>query len=111
MKQHLEERKKYEANVIRVMIGIYCRKKHKEMAKNSENNLCDKCQNLLYYCDKKIDNCPLGENKTTCETCKIHCYTKKYQEEVKKVMRFSGPRMMFYHPIMAIRHLANKING
>jgi hypothetical protein len=27
------------------------------------------------------------------------------REKIKEVMRFSGPRMIFCHPIMAIRHL------
>jgi hypothetical protein len=27
------------------------------------------------------------------------------REKIKEIMRFSGPRMIFYHPIMAIRHL------
>jgi hypothetical protein len=27
------------------------------------------------------------------------------REKIREVMRFSGPRMIFHHPIMAIRHL------
>jgi hypothetical protein len=27
------------------------------------------------------------------------------REKIREIMRFSGPRMIFYHPIMAIRHL------
>jgi hypothetical protein len=27
------------------------------------------------------------------------------REKIREVMRFSGPRMMFYHPVMAVRHL------
>jgi hypothetical protein len=27
------------------------------------------------------------------------------KEKIREVMRFSGPRMIFYHPVMAIRHL------
>ncbi len=30
------------------------------------------------------------------------------KEKIKTVMRFSGPRMLIYHPIMAIRHLIGK---
>lgn len=111
MGKSLEERKKYEASVILAMIRIYCKKNHAENYKKSGHKLCDSCQNLLDYCDRKIEKCPLGEKKTTCETCKIHCYAKNYREEVKKVMRFAGPRMMIYHPIMAVRHLISKIKG
>jgi hypothetical protein len=27
------------------------------------------------------------------------------REEIGRVMRFSGPRMMFGHPILALRHV------
>ena len=27
------------------------------------------------------------------------------QEEIRKVMRYAGPRMLFVHPVLAIRHV------
>lgn len=27
------------------------------------------------------------------------------REKIRAVMRFSGPRMMFHHPVMAVRHV------
>jgi hypothetical protein len=45
------------------------------------------------------------ETKTFCSNCKVHCYKPEMREKIKEIMRFSGPRMIFYHPIMAIRHL------
>ena len=30
---------------------------------------------------------------------------KREREKIREVMRFSGPRMLFYHPIIAIRHV------
>ncbi len=27
------------------------------------------------------------------------------REKIREIMRFSGPRMIFYYPIMAIRHV------
>jgi hypothetical protein len=27
------------------------------------------------------------------------------REKIRAVMRFSGPRMIFYHPVTAVRHL------
>lgn len=45
------------------------------------------------------------ENKTFCSNCKVHCYTPIMQEKIREVMRFSGPRMIFYHPIMALNHV------
>jgi hypothetical protein len=45
------------------------------------------------------------ETKTFCSNCKVHCYKPEMREKIREIMRFSGPRMIFYHPIMAIRHL------
>ena len=30
---------------------------------------------------------------------------RPYAEKIREVMRFSGPRMLFHHPIAAIRHV------
>lgn len=27
------------------------------------------------------------------------------RDQIREVMRFSGPRMLFYHPIIALRHM------
>ena len=45
------------------------------------------------------------ETKTFCSNCRVHCYKLEMRERIRKVMRFSGPRMLLYHPIMAIRHV------
>ena len=45
------------------------------------------------------------ETKTFCSNCRVHCYKPQMREEIRNVMRFAGPRMLFYHPIMAIRHV------
>jgi hypothetical protein len=33
------------------------------------------------------------------------------REKIREVMRFSGPRMIFYHPITAIRHVIESKKG
>ncbi len=81
------------------MISMYCRRKHKT------NILCQDCCNLSTYASHKIDKCPLGLHKTSCQDCKIHCYTPEMRDKIKKVMRFAGPRMLFLHPLIAIYHL------
>ena len=30
---------------------------------------------------------------------------KREREKIREVMRFSGPRMLFHHPVAAVRHL------
>ena len=44
------------------------------------------------------------KEKTFCSQCRIHCYEKTMQKQIKQVMRYSGPRMIFYHPLLALRH-------
>lgn len=88
-----------EKRTIELMIKIYCKKKHK----NKE--LCDECRELLEYAHKRLSYCKFGEEKTTCGKCPIHCYKKDMKEKVKKVMRFSGPRLIIYNPVELIRHL------
>lgn len=45
------------------------------------------------------------ETKTFCSNCRVHCYRPDMRAEIREVMRFSGPRMMLHHPVMAVRHL------
>lgn len=89
---------KKEKAVVDVMISIYCKSNHKS------KSLCKDCQNLQLYVHTKIDRCPFKPEKTYCSTCHIHCYSKIMQEKIKQVMRYSGPRMIFYHPIILIDH-------
>ena len=59
---------------------------------------------LVNYAFKLIEKCPMMKDKTFCSKCHIHCYEKNMQKQIKKVMRYSGPRMIFYHPLLALRH-------
>lgn len=89
-----------EKKVSFLMIDLYCKKKHK-----TKDKLCDECQELKEYVSLRLEKCPFGENKTFCSNCKIHCYQKDMRNKIREVMRFSGPRMIFHHPILAIKHL------
>lgn len=87
------------------MIQLYCRKNHKNSQKNSSENLCEECNEILEYAYKKIDHCRQKENKTFCSVCKTHCYAPNMQEKIRQVMKFSGPRMLIYNPKLAISHI------
>ena len=88
-----------EKRTVKAMIKIYCR--HKEHNKE----LCNECRELLEYACHRLEHCKFGEKKSTCRKCPIHCYKPGMRERMCDVMRFAGPRMIFLHPIMAIRHL------
>ncbi|MFR0987431.1 MAG: nitrous oxide-stimulated promoter family protein [Frisingicoccus sp.] len=47
------------------------------------------------------------EKKTFCVNCRVHCYKPDMRERIRVVMRFSGPRMIFYHPGLAVWHLVS----
>lgn len=96
----LERKRQREKEMVSQMIALYCRKKH-----GSKGGLCPECAALEQYAHQRSEHCPFMENKTFCSNCRVHCYKPEMREQIRQVMRFSDPRMMFHHPIMAIRHL------
>lgn len=54
---------------------------------------------------QRSDKCPFMETKTFCSNCRVHCYKPEMREKIREVMRFSGPRMILHHPVMAVRHV------
>lgn len=95
-----DDKRRREKETVALMIGIYCRKKH-----GTKKGLCPRCRELLDYAAARSDRCPFMETKTFCSNCKVHCYRPDMRARIKEVMRFSGPRMIFYHPGMAPRHM------
>ncbi|NLX99389.1 MAG: nitrous oxide-stimulated promoter family protein [Rhodopirellula sp.] len=89
-----------EKRTIRAMIGIYCRSRH-----GSPRELCSECKDVLDYALCRLDRCPFGAKKPACADCPIHCYRRSMREQVREVMRYSGPRMLWRHPILAVLHL------
>lgn len=97
--KNIESKREKEKQVVGQMISIYCRKNH------GGKNLCPECQALMDYAVRRIDKCPFMETKTFCSNCKVHCYKPEMREKIRVVMRFSGPRMLFIHPIITIKHV------
>lgn len=89
-----------EEKTVAAMIGIYCRQHH-----GLKKILCTHCQELLDYTLKRLKHCPFKINKPTCAKCTIHCYQLSKREEIRAVMRYSGPRMIYRHPVLAFFHL------
>lgn len=90
-----------EKKTIAAMIGIFCRDHHR----TAGEALCPDCNDLLEYAGKRLDKCPFGENKGACSKCEIHCYKPDMRKYVTAVMRYSGPRMLRKHPLLAVDHL------
>ena len=89
-----------EARTITSMIEIFCRARH-----GTKSGLCPECEELNAYARKRLSCCPFGQNKPVCAKCKVHCYKPVMREKIREVMRLSGPRMLFSHPVMAVSHV------
>ena len=88
-----------EEKTIIVMISMFCQDNH------GSNILCEDCAGVQDYALKRLEFCPFQEGKTTCAQCPIHCYKPGMREKIRVIMRYSGPRMVFRHPVLAIMHL------
>lgn len=97
----MPDKREQEKQVVDLMVHLYCHRRH-GMPKGQ---LCPDCKSLLSYAHLRSDKCPFMETKNFCSNCKVHCYRPEMREKIRKVMRFSGPRMLFIHPVMTIRHM------
>ena len=100
MAKDVRTKREREKAMVSQMITLYCKKNHKV-----KNGLCPDCAKLDKYARARSDKCPFMETKTFCSNCRVHCYKPEMREKIRAVMRFSGPRMIFYHPAAAIRHV------
>ena len=94
-----------EKALIPGMIRTYCHGHHGTRGKE----ICADCADLTEYALFRLGKCPLKENKKFCSFCRIHCYKPDYRVKIKAVMRYSGPRMLFTHPIFAIDHVVQML--
>jgi hypothetical protein len=92
-----------EKKTIESMITIFCKGHH-----DKRSELCSECDELLNYAHSRLDKCPFLEDKPTCAKCTIHCYMPVMRGKAKAVMRYSGPRMIYSHPVLAMHHIADK---
>ena len=103
-----EKKRTLEADVMAEMIVLYCRghrHAHRTSATDGVPALCPDCRRLLDYARDRIIRCPRMDVKSFCSACPIHCYSHDMREQVRAVMRYSGPRMLLHHPFMTIHHM------
>jgi len=93
------KRMKRERKTIALMVKLYCKGKH-----HTNGTLCPECQELQDYAFQRLAKCPFQEKKSTCGKCTIHCYKPDMKLKVRKVMRYSGPRLLIYQPLLALYH-------
>jgi hypothetical protein len=99
----MDKRIQRENQTVTAMIRLFCHAQHQK-----EKPLCHECEQLRLYTAQRNQNCPFGAQKPVCNRCQVHCYSAFYQQKIKQVMRYAGPRMLFYHPILAFWHFLDK---
>ena len=93
-----------EFKIIAAMLRMYCDAHHNPNA----DALCSDCAALHDYARRRLERCVFGDAKPTCAKCTVHCYKASMRERIRQVMRWAGPRMMWRHPVMAIRHVIDE---
>lgn len=92
-------RREREWATLTSMVRLYCRGRHQR-----EDGVCAECQGFLDYASARLERCRFGEAKPTCAKCPVHCYQREHREQAKRIMRYAGPRMLWKHPLMSLRH-------
>ena len=104
----MKNRQEREKKVVELMIRLYCKGNHQNVETGVvriKGQLCDECAEMLAYAQRHVEHCRYGAEKTFCAHCPKSCYKQAMRERIRAAMRYSGPRMMLHHPIVAVRHL------
>ena len=94
-----------EKQTVRKMIELYCRHHLKKKEMPEDYKL------LADYACTRLEHCRYGEEKTACKDCPTHCYAKTERQAIREVMRWTGPRMIWYAPKDAIIHTFHKVRN
>ena len=103
---NIAAKREQEKRIVSLMIRTYCRGRH-----GTRQGLCPECQTLQEYALLRADRCPFIETKTFCSNCRVHCYKPAMREKIRAVMRYSGPRIMLYHPLVGSLHAFETVKG
>ena len=87
----INKKREKEKKTLRVMIGVYCRGKHKH-----KGELCPECQKLLDYALLRTEKCPFMETKTFCSNCSVHCYILQCLQSALLFKRDAGKDQRSY---------------
>lgn len=101
---NVERKREGEKKLLSQMIAFYCKKNHHM----PDGELCEECKALEQYALSRSDRCRFMEEKTFCSNCKSNCYKPDMRERIRAIMRYSGPRMVLYHPLASLRHLIDR---
>lgn len=95
-------RLKREKETLRAMVSLYCE------GQGHGAPPCGDCRALLDYAAERLSACKFQREKPFCSKCATPCYKPEMRERIRAVMRYAGPRMIWHHPVMALRHLLQR---
>lgn len=106
MQKEIGKRETRDIRTLATFVALFCRSNHhadKQFFQFGDPALvgitdkpialCPECTKLLKYGLAMRLRCPL-DPKPMCKKCLNPCYKPEYREKVRKVMRFSGMRMI-----------------
>lgn len=91
-----------EYDLVCEMIDLFARKKDTY----SSNEISD----LKAYVKERLISCRQRPDKPFCSYCKTHCYKADMRERIREVMKYSGPRFIFYRPRASINHFLQRFS-
>jgi hypothetical protein len=101
-----EPRMEREKRTMEAMVDLFCKAQH-----GDRNGLCPECEELFEYALARLETCPFSTEKPTCAKCPVHCYKPVMRERIRTIMRYSGPRMLIHHPVLALHHLLDGVKS
>lgn len=69
-----------------------------------EVKLCPVCTRLLMHAVVKRTRCPM-DPKPACKHCPKHCYAPEYRQQMRKVMAYSGRKLVMRGRLDYLLHL------
>jgi len=96
-------RLKREARTLLRLIDLYCRAHH-----GHDDAPCLECVALQAYALERLSRCIYQSHKPACSKCPHHCYRQAERMSIRRVMRYAGPRLIWYNPVLSSRHLLDR---
>jgi len=93
-------------HTVKSMISMYCKVHHRAEIEPGQS-ICKSCLKLEIYAINKLEKCLYGINKPNCSKCPVHCYSEEMRNKIQVAMRYSGPRMIYKHPILSVFYIFN----
>lgn len=110
-----ERRRRHEVLTYLAMASLYCRDKHegpREVWLKKDGRplrffpgrtcrLCPDCMERARQTVRRTEHCRHMAYKSFCHNCPKPCHAE--DAEAVRMMRYSGPRLLFRHPLIGLR--------